>query len=203
MWQTSWCVCVCSFLWLWRTLTSISWVSFYLMIDHVVERIVCMCPCIISGKENVELLRYIKIHNVDTKNCKRLLHDFSTSTSKWWFSTTMATIIMVEASVRSECISPPCQSTTIMWLRWLKTTIWERCWGLWVKHVTLYWTWCTCPVRYILITLYYPQKFDIQKSYHSTIEVIIFLKLFLQKTLCLISASARVCNCNVVEISQN
>jgi hypothetical protein len=49
------------------------------MIEHVVERTECMCPGIISEKEIAELFRYIKIHYADTKNCKRLLHDFSTN----------------------------------------------------------------------------------------------------------------------------
>lgn len=131
-----------------------------------------------------------------------------TCTSKWWLSTAVGTTIMVETSVGSESISPPCQSTIIMWSRGLKTTIWEQHWGLWFKPVTLYCTWCSCPVSCILITLYYPQKFEICRFYHSTIGVIIFLKLFSQKGLCMICANAIVRNfnisfCNVGGISQN
>ena len=100
-----------------------------------------------------------------------------TCTSKWWLSTAVGTRIIVETSVGSEFISPPCQST-IMWSRGLKTTIWEQHWGLWFKPVTLYCTWCSCPVSCILITLYYPQKFEIWKSFHSTVRVIIFLIFF-------------------------
>lgn len=122
-------------------------------------------------------------------------------TSKWWLSTAVGTTIMVETSVGSEFISPPCQST-IMWSRGLKTTIWEQHWGLWFKPVTLYCTWCSCPVTCILITLYYPQKFEIWKSFHSTVGVIIFLIflfyfLFFQKGLCLICASAIFRNFNI------
>ena len=206
MWQTSLCACV---------LVTLKNFDFYFM------SLLLFDDWTRGGKNRVHVPRYNKRERncwvaqiyKDTLCWHKELQEAATwlfpltCTSKWWLSTAVGTTIMVETSVGSESISPPCQST-IMWSRGLKTTIWEQHWGLWFKPVTVYCTWCSCPVSCILITLYYPQKFEICKFYNSTVGVTIFLKLFFRKGLCMICANAIVRNfnisiCNVGGISQN